>query len=147
MNINILSFKYVIENGTEYSQLEPEIFTDRLLISDTDVGFTGLVYEAINENEIYWYCMYVNGFMDGDWVQFYTEDSIWKITSMKYGVGDGEYREWDKEGNLIEEGTLRLGIYLTYKKYDDKGNIIREKVGPNKHDVNIINKRLETHRN
>lgn len=52
MENKILDMKYVIENGTDYDYFESEMFTDKLLDPVSGKGFTGLVYESVNENQI-----------------------------------------------------------------------------------------------
>ncbi|EJO5347058.1 hypothetical protein NRP93_001126 [Clostridium botulinum] len=130
MENKILDMKYVIENGVDYDNLESEIFTDKLLDSESEIGHTGLVYESVSENQISGYAFYKDGYKYGYEVHFYFNGNIESVTHMKDSVADGPYKIWNEENILIEEGEYRLGIQTKYRKYNIDGQLIDEKKGP-----------------
>lgn len=141
MREDILDMMYVMENGTEYDELESELFTDRMLVPETGEGFTGLLYEQVDETEIYWYGYYKNGYSHGIQVDFWEKDKIWKIGFFRCGLGDGKCMEWDKDENLVKEREHKVGILLTYKIYDKDGNVIEEQTEPSDFELGIIKQR------
>jgi len=143
MNDDILSSKFVIENGMDYEDFDTDICSNALLIPDTNIGFTGLVYEDWHndgERGILYYCYYVDGFEEGAYIEFWDDEisKIREISHFRLGRLDGEHKKWDDNGNLVEERIYKLGTILKYRKYGKNGNIIKEKKEPNEEDLKNI---------
>ncbi|WP_432665093.1 hypothetical protein R9X47_02360 [Wukongibacter baidiensis] len=138
MENKILDMKYVIENGVDYENLETEMFTEKLIEAGSDKGYTGLVYESINENQISGYVFYKDGYVDGLQVDFYLNGSVKRIINKKDGIADGEYKKWSEENTLIEEGEYRFGIQTKYRKYNIYGQVVDEKKEPTEFELEHI---------
>lgn len=78
----------ILENGVNFENLQFEYCSDRILDDYGENGgkpFTGLTYELFDNGRISYYCYYVDGFPDGNFVQFYTDGTIHSISKMKRG--------------------------------------------------------------
>lgn len=78
--------EYVLKNGIDFDDdiLEQEYLSDRILDNSKEAcgkPFTGLTYETYPNVNLAYYCFYNNGFLDSDFVKFYSDK---KIKSMQY---------------------------------------------------------------
>lgn len=135
MENKILDMKYVVENGINYEDLDSEMFTEKLVEPNSDKGYTGLVYENIDEDKISWYAFYKDGYIDGVQVDFYLDGNVKRIINKNDGIADGEYKKWNEENILIEEGEYKLGIKTKYRKYNTNGKLTEEKTEPTEFEV------------
>ncbi|NFI55031.1 hypothetical protein FDA48_01310 [Clostridium botulinum] len=130
MEFKILDMKYVIKNGVDYNNLELEMFTNRALDPESKKGYTGLVYESLDEIPVINYAFYKDGFINGYHVYFHYNGNVESIMHKKDSIADGAYKIWNKENILIEEGENRLGIHTKHVKYSIYRQVIDEKKGP-----------------
>lgn len=149
MESNILKKEYVLNNGVDFDDddiLEQEYLSDRIL-DNSEEGqgkpFTGLTYELYPNGNLIYYCYYKNGFKDGDFIEFYSDGKIKSIQYMKRGTISGVESIWYNNGVLKSETKYEYGVCLTFKEWDEKGNLIDEKLEPTDEDIKSRNKREE----
>ena len=149
MENNILTKEYVLNNGIDFDDddiLEQEYLSDRIL-DNSEEGqgkpFTGLTYEVYPNGNLIYYCYYKNGFKDGDFIEFYSDGKIKSIQYMKRGTISGVESIWYNNGVLKSETKYEYGVCLTFKEWDEKGNLIDEKLEPTDEDIKSRNKREE----
>lgn len=132
----------ILQRGINFENLAFEYCSDRILDDYEENGgkpFTGVTYELYDNGRISYYCYYVNGFSEGDFVKFYTDGTICSISKMKRGQSI-EKAEWYPDGKIKEEGTYNCGICISNKKWDEQGNLTYEKVGPTDGEISLIKK-------
>jgi len=146
MESNILTKKYVFENGVDFDDLWSEYCSDRILDKPEDEGgkpFTGLTYELYNSVQLAHYCFYKDGFSHGEYVKFYKSNNMKSKQYMEYGRITGKEEMWFESGNLKSVAIYDLGICLNLKEWDDKGNLIKEKLAPTEDDIKNLNRERE----
>ena len=152
MESNILTKEYVLNNGIDFDDddiLEQEYLSDRILDNSKEgegKPFTGLTYELYPNGNLIYYCYYKNGFKDGDFIEFYNDGQIKSIQYMKRGTISGIESIWYNNGVLKSETKYEYGVCLTYKEWDEKGNLIDEKSEPTDEDIKSRNKRQELYK-
>lgn len=132
----------ILENGVNFENLQFEYCSDRILDDYGENGgkpFTGLTYELFDNGRISYYCYYVDGFPDGNFVQFYTDGTIHSISKMKRGQSI-EKTKWYQDGKIKEESMYDCGICIRCKKWDKQGNLIYEKNSPTDREIQLIKK-------
>ncbi len=143
MENNILTKEYVLNNGIDFDDddiLEQEYLSDRIL-DNSEEGqgkpFTGLTYEVYPNGNLIYYCYYKNGFMDGDFIKFYNDGKIKSMQCMQRGRTYGIRKIWYNSGTLKSEGRYEYGVCLTLKEWDEKDNLINEKLEPTEDDLKL----------
>lgn len=106
MERRIIDEAIILQSGINFENLAFEYCSDRILDDYEENGgrpFTGLTYELFDNGRISYYCYYVNGFPEGDFVKFYADGTICSISKMKRGQS-AEKTEWYQDGKIKEEG-------------------------------------------
>ena len=104
----------ILKKGINFENLAFEYCSDRILDDYEENGgkpFTGITYELYDNGRIVYYCYYVNGFPEGDFVRFYRDGTIRSISKMKRGRCT-ETTEWYQDGQVKEKGTYNCGICI-----------------------------------
>ena len=112
----VLTKEYIIQNGREFEEcLEYGGPYGLGIVECADDGkeklFTGLAYDVYENGNIECY--------------FYVEN----------GVKQGEYVELYMNGNIKHESECIAGREMTFKKYDEQGNIVEQKIEPTEFDI------------
>lgn len=142
MENKILTKEYVLNNGIDFDDdiLEQEYLSDRILDNSTEAGgkaFTGLTYETYPNGNLAYYCYYKNGFSDGDFIEFYNDGKIKSIQYMQRGRIYGVEKIWYNNGILKSEARYEYGVCLTFKEWDEEGNLINEKSEATEDDIKL----------
>ena len=143
MENKILTKEYVLKNGIDFGDddiLEQEYLSDRILDNSKEAGgkpFTGLTYETYPNGNLVYYCYYKNGFSDGDFIEFYNDGKVKSMQYMQRGRTFGIEKNWYNNGILKLEGRYEYGVCLTLKEWDEKGNLIKEKLEPTEDDIKL----------
>ena len=122
----IMNQEDILQYGNDYESFEEELFTGCLVNTKDNCPVNGLIYER-NEDMIYWYCSYIDGYKDDVLVKFYDNNNIKSIESISYNMLEGIYLKLNEEQNLVELGKCHLGVKLKYYKFDKQKNIIESK--------------------
>lgn len=94
--------------------------------------FTGLVYDMPFVEEVGSYILfsiytYKNGYMHGSCLEWYSDGLVDPKKIIEEGCSDeGEY--WYSKGSLKKYGHYELGDELDYREWDEKGNLIKERI-------------------
>lgn len=128
---DVLSLEYVKEHGVLY--LDDVFYFDDfkscvLFDKDPKLGgkpFTGLLYELYNNGMPRYYQYYIEGFEDGEYVEFYDSGAIASYCIKKYGAFVDKVYEWHRNGKLkyfkeIDKNRRQIRTI----SFDDAGNII-----------------------
>lgn len=81
---------------------------------------------------------YINGKMEGPWVEYYPSGQIKSCCKCKYGWLDGDYTEWYEDGTIKEESFYvnglkegectewkrRGGVRISYTSQYQNGNLV-----------------------
>lgn len=129
----------ILQKGIHFDELANEYCSDRMLNREGGIPFSGLTYELYDNGEVSYYSYYVNGFPEGDFVEFYEDGSVCSFSKMKRGQVI-ETIEWYHDGKIKEEGTYNLGVCISNKKWDEQGNLTYEKVNPTENEKLLIKK-------
>lgn len=116
----------ILQYGNDYESFEEELFTGCLVNAEDNSPVNGLVYEG-NEEIVYWYCNYIDGYKDGVLVEFYDYNKIKSIEGISYNMLEGFYLKLSENQSLVEVGKCHLGVKLKYYKFDKQKNIIELK--------------------
>ncbi|MGG1609415.1 toxin-antitoxin system YwqK family antitoxin [Bacillus wiedmannii] len=114
---DVLTKEYIIQNGLEFEEcLEyggpyglgiVECADD----DDKEKLFTGLAYDV-----------YENG-------------NIKRISNMNRSTAEGYHVEFFQNGMKKHESECIAGREMTFKKYDEQGNIVEQKIEPTEFDI------------
>ena len=142
MENNILSKEYVLNNGIDFDDdiLEQEYLSDRILDNSREIEvkpFTGLTYETYPNGNLVYYCYYKNGFLNGEFIQFYSDGKVKSTEHMQRGRTYGIRKIWYNNGLLKSEGKYEYGVCLTLKEWDSKGNLVKQKLKPTEDDLKL----------
>lgn len=146
MGIKILTKEYVLNNGVDFEDLWDEYCSDRILDNSEEEGgepFTGLTYETYPNGNLRYYCYYKNGFSHGDFVEFYDDGKTKSMQYMQRGRIYGVEKIWYRNGMLESEANYEYGVCLTFKKWNEEGILIEEKLKPSEDDIKLRNSQEE----
>jgi antitoxin component YwqK of YwqJK toxin-antitoxin module len=143
---NILPTEKVINEGIEF---DGEIvcysgeYGDRVCessLNDGDKPIYGLIYEKHKNGNLAYYCFYENGIENGDYVKFYEDGSLQSFCVMKKGSVTGECVEWHANGKIKSIADFKYGVQITYRQWNENGDLIEEKIEPNAFEKELIEK-------
>lgn len=90
---NIFDKDYVVSKGTDFvEELWFSTHGDIVLDKPEEEGgkpFTGLVYELYNNGNLNYYANYVNGFIEGELIEFYKSGKLKAIKTLVHGQSNG----------------------------------------------------------
>lgn len=136
----ILTKEYILQNGIEFeTSLEYGGPYDLAIVEITDEGeekfFTGLAYDLYKNGNIESYLYIKDGVKQGKYVSFYKNGQIKRIGHMDRSAAEGYQVEFFENGAMKYESDCIAGRAMTFKKYDEHGNIIEEKEEPSEWDL------------
>ncbi|UTR14855.1 hypothetical protein MM221_20320 [Salipaludibacillus sp. LMS25] len=142
---DILTKEYIIQNGLEFEKcLEYGGPYDLGIVEYTDDGkeklFTGLAYDIYENGNIESYFYVDNGVKQGKYVEFYPNGNIKRIGNMNKNSAEGYQVEYFENKAKKYESECSAGREMTFKKYDEQGNIIEEKKEPSESDLSYAKK-------
>jgi len=137
---DILTKKYILQNGIEFEQfLEYGGPYDLAIVEYTEDGkeklFSGLAYDIYVNGNIESYFYVENGVKQGQFVEFYRNGNIKLIGNMDKSAAEGYQVEFYENGVKKYESECIAGREMTFKKYDEQGNIIEQKSEPTESDL------------
>lgn len=140
---NILDKDYVISKGTDFDEelwfsSHGNVVLDKPVEEDGK-PFTGLVYELYNNGGLNYYVNYVNGFIEGELIEFYKSGKLKAIKTLIHGQSNGLERRWHENGKQSFEGDYKIGIALHFTEWNEVGEIIKAKSSPSETEVKLIN--------
>lgn len=117
----VLTKEYIIQNGLEFEEcLEYGGPYGLGIVECADDGkeklFTGLAYDV-----------YENG-------------NIKRISNMNRSTVEGYHVEFFQNGMKKHESECIAGREMTFKKYDEQGNIVEQKIEPTEFDIIYVEK-------
>lgn len=142
MEKSILDKAAILQNGVNFENLAFEDCGDRVLDDYEENGgrpFTGLTYELFDNGKVAYYCFYIDGFPDGDYVRFYPSGTIQSISKMRKGQSI-ERVEWYQHGKVKERGEYKCGICISCEKWNENGELIYKKIEPTDGEKLLIKK-------
>lgn len=139
MKRTVVTKEIILQKGIPFDNLANEYCSDRMLNREGGIPFSGLTYELYDNGNMSYYSYYVDGFADGDFVEFYKDGSVCSFNKMKRGQVI-ESIEWYHDGKIKEEGIYSFGICISNKKWDEQGNLTYEKVSPTEKEKLLIKK-------
>ncbi|GMQ59692.1 hypothetical protein AN1V17_40920 [Vallitalea sediminicola] len=145
MNKSILSQDEVLKKGIEFTgdvcysgEYGQQVYN--LPIEEGGKPITGYVYEKYNNGNINYYCYYENGIKDGECIDFYETGKLKRHCMMEKGQILGKNYIWYENGNIKTKEFCKYGIVMSYKKFDEDGNIIDSKKEPNHVEKSLLEK-------
>lgn len=140
MSNDILEKEYIIKNGVEFEEcLEYGGPYDLGIVEHDNHGlerlFTGLAYDIYENGNIESYFYVENGVKQGMYVEFYPNGNIKRIGNMNKNSADGYQVEFFENKGKKYEAECVAGLEMTFKKYDEQGNIKEQKTAPSKSDL------------
>ncbi len=116
------SFESYWEGGVDHYE--------RLLYTD-DKGlkspFSGLLYDLFPDGSLSDYCCYVDGYEEGQHVEFYDNGQISEYSVYNSSESKSLIIKWFRNGNISD--VIQLTDHCSckkYIKYDENGNVIEE---------------------
>ena len=143
MENKLLNKDYILSNGIDYDELEVDYdrFGDKEFITSEgkEIFFSGLTYSLYPNGNIEFYAFFENGFKSGDFVEFYEDGKIKSQQFMQRGRTYGFRKIWYKSGELKSEAKYEYGVCFTLKEWDEEGNLINEKTEPSEDELRLRN--------
>ncbi|MBD8074646.1 toxin-antitoxin system YwqK family antitoxin [Bacillus thuringiensis] len=128
----VLTKEYIIQNGLEFEEcLEYGGPYGLGIVECADDGkeklFTGLAYDVYENGNIECYFYVENGVKQGEYVELYMNGNIKRISNMNRSTVEGYHVEFFQNGMKKHESECIAGREMTFKKYDEQGNIVEQK--------------------
>ncbi|WP_177230339.1 hypothetical protein [Chitinophaga sp. CF118] len=88
--------------------------------------YTGMVYgeHPVHINTKEYDAAVVNGRFHGWMISYYPNGEVSDMQKYREGFAHGKCYRWDKEGNVKSSGLKQYGLYVSYKEWDSDGNLI-----------------------
>ncbi|MFP9131275.1 toxin-antitoxin system YwqK family antitoxin [Niallia sp. BSM11] len=137
---DILTKEFIIQNGTEFEEyLEYGGPYGLGIVEYTEDGqeilFTGLAYDIYENGNIESYFYVDNGVKQGMSVEFYPNGNLKRVGNMNKNAAEGYQVEYSENGEVKYESECIAGREMIFKKYDEQGNIIEQKIEPSESDL------------
>ena len=137
---DILTKEYIIQNGIEFEEhLGYGGPYDQGIVEYTDNGkeklYTGLAYDIYENGNIESYFYVENGVKQGKYVEFYPNGNVKRIGNMNKNSAEGYQVEFFENEVKKYESECIAGREMTFKKYDEQGNILEQKNAPSESDL------------
>ncbi|PFM44447.1 hypothetical protein COJ45_24580 [Bacillus cereus] len=128
----VLTKEYIIQNSLEFEEcLEYGGPYGLGIVECADDGkeklFTGLAYDVYENGNIECYFYVENGVKQGEYVELYMNGHIKRISNMNRSTVEGYHVEFFQNGMKKHESECIAGREMTFKKYDEQGNIVEQK--------------------
>lgn len=141
MKNKLLDKKFILSNGIDYDELEVDYdrFGDKefIVCEGEEKFFSGIAYSVFPNGNLEFYAFFRDGFKDGEFVEFYDDNKIKCIQNMRKGRTYGTRRIFYKNGTKKLEARYEYGVCLTFKEWDEDGNLIKEKSKPTEDDIKL----------
>lgn len=141
MKNKLLDKKFILSNGIDYDELEVDYdrFGDKefIVCEGEEKFFSGIAYSVFPNGNLEFYAFFRDGFKDGEFVEFYDDNKIKCIQNMRKGRTYGARRIFHKNGTKKLEARYEYGVCLTFKEWDEDGNLIKEKSKPTENDIKL----------
>lgn len=131
----------VIYEGVNFENLWYASCSDEILDNAEDEGglpFSGLTYELYDNGQLIYYCSYKDGFPYGEEIWFYKNGNIKTRKYKKYGRIFGKEETWFEDGKLKSLSEYEFGVCLSYKEWDKDGKLINEKIEPTENEKKLL---------
>ena len=145
MEKNILVLEDIVKQGIEFKEevcfsgeFGQQVFDKPF--EDGGNPITGLLFEKYNNGNLNYYSYYVDGIQNGESVTFYESGEISSYCVMDSGQVYGEIKKWYKTGLLKSLEMCKYGVVISSKHYDEKGDIIMEKLEPSRIEQKMLEK-------
>lgn len=125
----------IICHGGEFGQQ-----VCRILSNGTEESVTGLVYELYSNSNLNYYCYYVDGISNGQYVCFYENGNLKSVTNMYKGARHGAFTEWYEDETLKTKGSYKYGFCEKLVEWNCEGVTIKEQLEPKEFDKVMIEK-------
>lgn len=140
MEYNISGKEEVIQNGINFEEnLGFGGPYDQGIVEYSESGgeilFTGLAYDLYENGNLESYFYVNNGVKQGLYVSFFQNGQIKRVGNMDKSASHGPQIEYFENGTIKSESNRIAGLAMTYKEYDEDGNIIDEKKEPTDEDL------------
>ena len=141
----ILTINEILEKGIEFTGdvcYSGEWGQDVCNSPEEDGGkpITGIVYEKQKNGHIAYYSYYKDGILNGPTVTFYEDGKVNKYMDMFKGVLHGKEVEWFKSGKTKLCANRKYRFLISYKEWDEDGNLLKEKNAPTPEEYQLIKK-------
>lgn len=120
------SFGY---GGDEYDSFIVEYDQD-----DNEHFFTGIIYDCYDNGDLASYYVVQEGVKNGEMVSFYPNGQVKEIKYLDKNVLEGIQKEYYENGVLKVVEYRVLGRLKTFKRYDEQGKMLEEKIEPTESD-------------
>ena len=131
--INLLSYEYIIENGTYFDgniicrsgKYGYQVYDNPM--DENGKPFNGLLYEQYKNGQIAYYSFYENGIEWGISIHFYLSGAIKSYCIKDRGGIVGKYYEWYENGNIKKETDhYKNNHHYKFIEYDENGDVTRK---------------------
>ena len=130
--INLLSYEYIIENGTcfdgdiicWFGKYGYQVYNNP--IEKNGKPFNGLLYEQYKNGQIAYYSFYKNGIEQGISIHFLSGAIKSYCIKDRSGIV-GKYYEWYENGNIKKETDhYKNNHHYKFIEYDENGDVTRK---------------------
>ena len=97
--------------------------------------FTGLAYDIYENGNIESYFYVDNGVKQGMSVEFYPNGNLKRVGNMSKSAAEGYQVEFFENGEVKYESECIAGREMIFKKYNEQGDIIEQKIEPSESDL------------
>ncbi|MBL5769225.1 MULTISPECIES: toxin-antitoxin system YwqK family antitoxin [Heyndrickxia] len=137
---DILTKEYIIQHGVEFeTNLDFGGPYEQGIVeydqNDNENLFTGLAYDLYDNGNLESYFFVENGVKQGAYVEFYPNGNIKRVGNMDKSASEGEQIEYYENGQLKSITNRIAGRAMTYKRFDEQGVLIDEKIEPTESDL------------
>jgi antitoxin component YwqK of YwqJK toxin-antitoxin module len=101
---------------------------------------TGIVYELYDNQNLNYYCHYIDGIPNGENVTFYESGKLKSASQMYKGVKHGKTIEWYEDGAEKSITNSKYGFVVSFTKWNDEGEVSEKQVEPKEFDRKMIEK-------
>ncbi|WFR59092.1 hypothetical protein QA584_08400 [Anaerocolumna sp. AGMB13025] len=125
----------IVYYGGEYGQQVCRISEDGV-----EEPVTGVVYELYKNRKLNYYCYYIRGISNGQYVCFYENGNVKSISYMYKGTKHGKSFQCYDDGKKKYEGSYKYGYCESFMEWDDRGILVKEQTEPTEFDKKMIKK-------
>lgn len=133
MKDKILNKDYILENGSRFDDTfgyggdKYDSFIVQYDQEGNEHLFTGIIYECYENGGLASYYVVKDGIKHGEMVQYYPNGQVKEIKYLDKNVLEGPQKEYYENGCIKLVEYRVLGRILSFKKYDEQGNLVEEK--------------------
>ncbi len=127
MEDNNYTAEYIKTVGYDFNSLCYSYDGNLILDNPEDedgLPFSGVAYELYKNENLAYYRFYQNGLSHGAYKSFYESGSIKCQQMMQFGFINGKMECFYEDGSIKTLSYHELGVQLSYKEWDEDGNLI-----------------------